>query len=91
MKKYFLGMIALVFVAAASAFALQDKSVETTQQDFHWFTPNGQYLGELTRTEADMLCPGSGQVCATPYSAIIGEEGEEEPVGDPAGLPVQKQ
>ena len=70
MKKYIIGMIAMIMIVVASAFAMADKTapakVSTTT---YWFLMDG--AGNVTTTQVtdpSNLCPLSGDGCAREYN-----------------------
>ncbi len=81
MKKYLLGLMAIVFAGAGSAFITPPsvKTASVQNPSLHWFTADLQiYLGERTVSAQELQCPGSGIVCAKGYEQI--DEENETPI-----------
>jgi len=78
MKKYLMGIIAIAFAIAGSAFtAPANLNHQTNDPLLHWFAPNGSYLGQRTVSAQEGICNGNEKVCASGYSEITEDE---EPV-----------
>ncbi|MBA2499260.1 MAG: hypothetical protein H0V30_05990 [Chitinophagaceae bacterium] len=78
MKKYFLGLMAIVFAVASSAFTVSEKSSATNFDPMLHFFNGTNYLGQRTLSAQEVLCPGAGILCAKGYEEI--DEETETPI-----------
>jgi hypothetical protein len=70
MKKYFGGLVALILAIAASAFTAPQQTSSKFDPMYHWFAPNGTYLGFRTQAAQQDLCGDGLNICASGYSEI---------------------
>ncbi|GAA4736841.1 hypothetical protein [Flavisolibacter ginsenosidimutans] len=80
MKKILPGIFAIALAFAASAFTTP--STRTADDPlYHWFAPNGTYLGQRTQAAQAAICDGDNQVCASGYEQItVNGENQTIPV-----------
>jgi hypothetical protein len=79
MKKLKITLPFLALLIAFSASALVKGSQKSKMDDplYHWFAPNGDYLGQRSIVDQENLCPGSGKTCASGYTEVSEEETPE--------------
>jgi hypothetical protein len=59
---------------AASAFTAPQQTSSKFDPMYHWFAPNGTYLGYRTEAAQQILCGDGQNDCASGYSEIVDEE-----------------
>jgi hypothetical protein len=75
MKKYTLGLLAVVLAVFASAFSVKS-SPQTNQSDLYWFDHGNtvQSISSVdvaTQTDEETnVCPGSGRPCKDGYTSV---------------------
>jgi hypothetical protein len=70
MKKYIIGMVAMIMIVVASAFAIAGKTTPVKADTTYWFEMDDQ--GNVTTTQLtdpSTLCPLPGDGCAREYNA----------------------
>jgi hypothetical protein len=81
MRKYLLGIIAVVIAITLNSFSVQTKA-KSTDPLFHWFTTTGgnTFTEDTIENEADATdCTGASDVCEYGY-----DDEEDFVDGDPA-------
>lgn len=69
MKKYIVGMLAMIMIVVASAFAIAGKTTPVKAETTYWFEMDAQ--GNVTTTQLtdpSTLCPLPGDGCAREYN-----------------------
>ena len=69
MKKYMIGMIAMIIIVVASAFTVVNKTTAVKSDPTYWFAMDAS--GHVTTTQVTnplTLCPLAGDGCAREYN-----------------------
>ena len=82
MKKYLMGIFAVIIALSLSAFAIiKDDAVNKTQQQYYWFGLTGSYLGRSASAPPE--CNGGTIDCAYGYINVADPDDPEQPAGNP--------
>lgn len=69
-----LPFMALLIALSASAFVTGSQKAKADDPVYHWFAPDGTYLGQRSIAAQDALCPGDNQTCANGYTGVTSGE-----------------
>ena len=70
MKKYIIGMIAMIMIIVASAFTMAGKTVPVKTETTYWFEMDalGTHVTSTQVSDPVSLCPNAGDDCARKYN-----------------------
>jgi hypothetical protein len=77
--RFSLPLLAIVLAIGASAFTVEPSTTKSTDTLYHWFSPDlSTYLGQRSIADQEVMCPGTGNVCARGFDQI---DTQQRPVG----------